>query len=458
MSHPRKSTIRLLAAVGICFMALCLLCLPAFAEEEEHTPTILDVKQFGAAGDGVTDDTLIINLVAALLREGDTLYFPSGTYRLKENGDRSIIRVFDKKNITVLLEEDAVLRLDAVPDKSTGSETRHYIFHFLRCENLTVQGGRLYGDRLLYQGEAFVQHGYGIRLADCRNVKVKDVEIAHMRGDGISVFSDTNDENGLRGRCYDVTVEDCHIYDCQRNGITLTSVVGFTVRNTEIHGIRGSLPEAAIDIEAEYEGSGNHNVRIEGCHFYDNGSWSMTVAGDAKDLVVASSVMEDRVTVSEKTQGIRFEGCTLGMVGIHCVGASFDACTINAICLYGGETVCTNCTFDGKRAISYRVLVTHRDGVAKGRFENCEFRGRGLSALGGCIVLCDTNPESLRFEDCDFRACGLIPFMGRLGSVERSGCFFGLGWALWLCIFAFSALIFCLVAIGRKKRKRKRAL
>ena len=41
---------------------------------------IVNVKDFDAKGDGVTDDTQAIKDAVATLKDGDTLYFPSGTY------------------------------------------------------------------------------------------------------------------------------------------------------------------------------------------------------------------------------------------------------------------------------------------------------------------------------------------------------------------------------------------
>jgi len=40
------------------------------------------VKSFGAAGDGVTDDTAAINTAIAALQPGDELFFPCGTYKI----------------------------------------------------------------------------------------------------------------------------------------------------------------------------------------------------------------------------------------------------------------------------------------------------------------------------------------------------------------------------------------
>ena len=448
----RHLAVLLTATVPICLLLLCCMTVTAAAEEVRNAPEIINVRDYGATGDSVTDDTSAILAAVAELQDGDTLYFPAGTYLLRQYGIPSMILIQDKKDIRIELDDGATLQMDTVPDGSTGTETRHYIFHLLRCENVILMGGRLLGDLYTYNGMTSVQHGYAIRLADCRTVTVRDVEIAFMRGDGISIFSDTNDENGLRGRCYDITIENCRIHECRRNGITLTSVDGCTIRDTVIHDIFGTMPQAAIDIEAEYLGSKNSHVRIENCHFYRNGSWSLSVAGEAEDLTVVSTRCEDRITVSEKTKGLVFQDCELEKVGIRSEGTVFRGCQLDALILYDGEVTCTDCEFDGKGAIPYRVLVTKSTGTAKATFQNCIFRGRGLSALGGCLVFCHTPPASLTFTDCRFESCGLFPFFGSPINVEREGCSFRPGWALWLCIIACVSLVAFLII--RHKRRR----
>lgn len=80
---------------------------------------VLDVKSFGATGDGVTDDTAAIQLALDSLEERQTLCFPAGTYLLsgvtvttrhiRLEGEHAILRLTDKtKNVFNLVAADGL--------------------------------------------------------------------------------------------------------------------------------------------------------------------------------------------------------------------------------------------------------------------------------------------------------------------------------------------------------------
>ena len=447
--------------VTVLMLLLTVICAVIAVSAEENIPRILNVKDYGAVADGVTDDTPAINLASSELRDGDTLYFPAGTYLVRAHGEFSVILIKEVKDALIVLDDQAVIQLDTVPDDSLPQKNRHFVFNLRYCENVTFTGGTIYGDRLRYEGSAHCEQGYGIRLSDCRKVTVQNVEIAHMRGDGMWIFSDTyiDAEKGIKGQCYDVTVDNCHIHDCFRNGITITSAVGCVISNTTIHDIKGTAPQAAVDIEAEYPGSFNHDITIDNCNFYDNGILSVAVTGASKNVTIRSSNLEQQFVQNHLGDGLTLKDCTMSLVGISGQNVLIDVCTLYQLRMYGSSLTCKNSVFDGDRDwIPFRVLVTKSDGTTIGTFENCTFRGRKLCALGGCIVFCHTPPASMEFVDCDFKSCGLIPFMGHLKEVEREGCFFGLGWALWLCIAVFCGLVTLLTyRIVKKKKARKQA-
>ena len=449
-----------LVLIGL--MALLTLGAVSVFAEDTEPPHTLNVRDFGAVGDGVTDDTGAIMLAAVNLKDGDILYFPAGTYLVREYGDVSVILIENVKNIQIILDEKTIVQIDSVPDDTLPHGNRHYIFHLRDCENVTFTGGAIYGDRLRYTGTDRVDQGYGIRVSDSRNITIRDVEIAHLRGDGIWVFSDTfiDKKNGVMGQSYDVTIDNCHVYDCFRNGITLTSVVGCMISNTEIHDIRGGNPQAAVDIEAEFPQSFNQDVTIENCNFYNNGKLSVALARTSKNISIISTNLEQQFVQDDEGDGLLLSDCTMGLVGLSGQNIMIEDCSIYQLRLYGSSVTCKNTVFDGvsdtlwggkEDWIPFRVLVTKSDGTTVGHFENCTFRGRRLCALGGCMVYLHSRPAEMEFVNCRFRSCGLIPFLGELDPVEREGCFFGWGWALWLCILAIATPVFLLIRRRVKK-------
>lgn len=444
-------------AIKIACLSALLLLLPLVAAltaaaEESIPPKTVNVMELGAAGDGVTDDTAAINMAAALLCDGDTLYFPKGVYLIHAaEGAAPVIRVEGKRDVTIQLHDEAELRLAAVPDGYTDSMNRTFMLYLNACENITLTGGTLVGDALLYTGSIPMEHSFAVNITDCNGVTVRDVEIKQMRGDGIYVTSVIRVE-GVRQNSRSITVEDCHIHDCYRNGIALITTDGCVIRNTVIHGIQGRMPQAAVDIEAQYEGTANRNVLIENCSFYGNGTQSVAVSGLSENIAIVSTDMEQRVVLGKASTDLRITDCTVDFVGVYGKSCVIEGTTLGYVGLYGGEIACADCTFDGKGLIPYRVLVTKSDGQAKGDFTNCTFVGRGLCALGGSLVLCHTRPASLTFTDCQFRSCGLIPFLGRLGTVERESCAFRPGIALWGCLTLCTAAAALLLYRRRKRR------
>jgi hypothetical protein len=98
----------------------------------------VSVKDFGAVGDGVTDDTAAIQLAAAALTNGMSLYFPAGTYIVDGfvggQDVSSVIRI-EKKNRVTIYGDGARIRCNL--DMTTKSAT---LIHFLGCNECEVKG------------------------------------------------------------------------------------------------------------------------------------------------------------------------------------------------------------------------------------------------------------------------------------------------------------------------------
>lgn len=84
----------------------------------EHPPSVFNVKDFGAVGDGVTDDAPAINALLSSISAGDSVYFPNGRYRLGQN-------LFPPSDSTVFGESDAAVLL---PDADFSAPVNHPIW------------------------------------------------------------------------------------------------------------------------------------------------------------------------------------------------------------------------------------------------------------------------------------------------------------------------------------------
>ncbi|MBS0028532.1 glycosyl hydrolase family 28-related protein [Chitinophaga sp. 22321] len=95
---------------------------------------ILNVKQFGAKGDGRSDDSKAINKVLDMAVAGQTVYFPSGNYLI---GDALIVR--NKQNVTVSGDGNASRLFVDNQQAKTGKTTFYTTLSIDECSNVILQ-------------------------------------------------------------------------------------------------------------------------------------------------------------------------------------------------------------------------------------------------------------------------------------------------------------------------------
>src|SRR3989338_3665384 len=97
----------------------------------EQAPSVFNVLDFGAKGDGTTDDAPAVNALLSSISAGDSVYFPNGRYRLRQN-------LFPPSDSTVFGAGDAAVLL---PDADVSAPVNHPIwvkgqntFSFMTCK------------------------------------------------------------------------------------------------------------------------------------------------------------------------------------------------------------------------------------------------------------------------------------------------------------------------------------
>lgn len=208
----------------------------------------VNVKQFGAKGDGVADDTERIQRAVDYC---ESLYLPNATYMINNDG------IHLHSNISFILSSNAVLK--KISEASVTKEKS--IIYCDNCTNVSISGGELVGDLERHIDTLKIDSEYwchGINVAYSSNLRLSNIHIHHCIGDGIRIGSPY-------GKCTDVCVENCNIHNCQRHGVSCVAK-NFILRNTEIYDIYWL---DGIDVESDAADVAlNENIIIENCRFY----------------------------------------------------------------------------------------------------------------------------------------------------------------------------------------------
>lgn len=191
---------------------------------------IINVKQWGAKGDGITDDTVVIQKAINSLQDGQTLLIPKGNYKITPQAQYHIIGYgnynpyyglyfLNKNNINVICE--GIIEADI-------SMQVMNIFAFQTCKNVNIKG--LYAR---YNG----------------TVPLQDTTLQSRTLCHINNSTNVNVEN-----CYSENVGGCVIYTASNGG---------TTKNCK--GIRTNLNYKSPALFGIYAGQ---NITFDSCIGY----------------------------------------------------------------------------------------------------------------------------------------------------------------------------------------------
>lgn len=149
--------------------------------------TSVDVRSFGAKGNGATNDTAAIQAaINSLPSTGGTVVIPSGTY-----GIDAIKSIQIKSNVTLQMTPTTILGV--IPNAAA-----HYeVLHIGGVSNVNINSGMLWGDRLTHQGTSG-EHGFGIAILGANNVTVTGTVSNNMWGDGFYIGNGPTFGSSLR--------------------------------------------------------------------------------------------------------------------------------------------------------------------------------------------------------------------------------------------------------------------
>lgn len=286
---------QLLLGAGV---ALLLSVLPAWADPSPGATTRLrgsrrvDVRDTGARGDGIHDDTAAIQrAIDALPGDGGTVWVPAGRYLVDP---LQSIRL--RSRMLLNLASGALLL--AKPNAAD----RAYVVLAQDVSDVEIAGGAIVGERDRHLGSSG-EWGHGITTRGASRVTIRDIDVSRCWGDGISIGSNPSRPGRPVAASSDVVLARVRCIGNRRQGLTIGRSHDVTVVDSEFSGTQGTPPAAGIDIEPDSNEA--RNIRIARCRIHDNRG--------------------PGIQVYRKVGGVGIEACTIfrnGNCGVLIVGAS----------------------------------------------------------------------------------------------------------------------------------------
>jgi len=235
--------------------------------------TVIDVKDYGAKGDGITDDTNSINEAIDSIRySGGLIRFPEGTYAVSTQPWQSYaINLINAQDVSILMDSNTVI----YHDKDITGQMRG-VFCIDGAQNVNIFGGTINCDRANVGNYKEYDDYFGIMIARSDGVNINGIRIVDSMGDGIYLgkgsLSDINKN---------INITNCSIEGSRRNNISLVNVDTITIEGCNIEGARGyhmpnvdyAVGGTGIDVEPNIKDNQYAmNITINGCVFSRNRS------------------------------------------------------------------------------------------------------------------------------------------------------------------------------------------
>lgn len=354
---------------------------------------------FGAKADGVSDDT---EAIIRAIESANTVYFPKGVYKVHGSPiNDSSAGIIIPSNHIIIMDDNAVIL------KSETKLLENIFITAVNAENITIRGGTIRGDRLYKQQNltaaeyvTYSHNSSGILIQAGKNIRIENVHIDSIAGDGIMLLNSGNDicENIYLNNCIiekshrsnlwiagakNIYIKNCHfnyggyrfdengdsiIRDDFLDGASQSIIDNLSERQiysiVEIDGvehiqINGTNPRAGINLEH----ANGEKIYISDSHFEGNDTNDLVINNTYDELYISNCDFSSRITSvrNTATDKIVFSGSKIKNILLHgevltkCIitgeawitrsGSHIDFCEIKKMvsnCNENGETIISN--------------------------------------------------------------------------------------------------------------------
>jgi hypothetical protein len=210
---------------------------PTSSSSLNQTTASIDVKSLGAKGDGVTDDTEAIKnaLEQAKANNVPAIYFPDGTYMVKEAGNSSgVISLVN--GVGMLGNGPGTCHIHL----SGGRYNPPAIFYQAwwtdpSISNILIQGIDFDGMSFAQTFDASYQFSHALSINNGQNIEISNCKFQNLRGDGL-LFGDTFESSLNQRITYNVSIHDNEFHNIYREGTMFCCTNGASFYNNNVHG------------------------------------------------------------------------------------------------------------------------------------------------------------------------------------------------------------------------------
>jgi hypothetical protein len=260
-------------------LALSMVAMPSFATNWwTATPyvsigsVVHNVRNYGAMGNGATDDTRAIQAaINALPSTGGTIYVPAGTYMIN-----ALTGISLRSHTRLQLASGALLK--AIPN----SAERYWVVKAWNVNNVEILGGGVMGERYSHRGTTG-EWGYGINISGSSKVYVHDITVSDSWGDGLLVGATGWGSSMVPST--GVTLNHVTSKSNRRQGMSITPSSQVYVVNSSFINTYGTAPQAGIDIEPQTQGKVSQ-VRLENTTLSSNAGNGLEVHNNVSGLTL----------------------------------------------------------------------------------------------------------------------------------------------------------------------------